>query len=80
MSSDRILIIRGSGSGTTNPLLNLINNQPDTYQIYLYEKYPHEAKYQYLINKREKVGLNHYDDLKVFMENSNDTQDVYKNI
>ena len=25
----RILIIRGSGSGKTNALLNLINNQPD---------------------------------------------------
>ena len=25
----RILIIGGSGSGETNPLLNLINNQPD---------------------------------------------------
>ena len=31
ISSDRILIIRGSGSGITNALLNLINNQPDTY-------------------------------------------------
>ena len=24
--------------------------------------------YQYLINKREKVGLNHYDDPKAFIE------------
>ena len=28
----------------------------------------------------QKVGLNHYDDLKAFMEYSNDMQDVYKNI
>ena len=32
----RILIIGGSGSGKTNTLLNLINNQPDIDKIYLY--------------------------------------------
>ena len=76
----RILIIGGSGSGKTNALLNLINNQPDIDKIYLYAKDPYEAKYQYLINKREKVGLDHFDDSKTFMEYSNDMQDVYKNI
>ena len=34
----RILILGGSGSGKTNPLLNLINNQPDIDRIYLYAK------------------------------------------
>ena len=34
----RILIIGGSGSRKINALLNLKNNQPDIYQIYLYEK------------------------------------------
>ena len=76
----RILIIGGSGSAKTNVLLNLINNQPDIDKIYLYAKDPYEAKYQYLINKREKVGLKHYDDPKAFIEYSNDMQDVYKNI
>ena len=33
-----ILIIGGSGSGKTNALLNLINNQPDIDKIYLYAK------------------------------------------
>ena len=37
-------------------------------------------KYQYLINKREKVGLNHFNDPKAFMDYSNDMQDVHKNI
>ena len=60
--------------------MNLINNQPDIDNIYLCAKDPYEAKYQYLINKREKVGLNHYDDPKAFIEYSNDMQDVYKNI
>ena len=76
----RILIVGGSGSGKTNALLNLISNQPDIDKIYLYAKVPYEAKYQYLINKREKVGLDHFKDLKPFMEYSNDMQDVYKNI
>ena len=76
----RILIIGGSGSEKTNALLNLINNQPDINKIYLYAKDPYKAKYQYLINKREKVGLDHFNDPKAFMEYSNDMQHVYKNI
>ena len=76
----RILIIGGSGSGKTNVLLNLIENQPDIDKIYLYAKDPYEAKYQYLINKRESVGINHFNDPKAFIEYSNDMQDVYKNI
>ena len=76
----RILIVGGSGPGKTNALMNLINNQPDIDKIYLYAKDPYEEKYQYLINKREKVGLNHYDDPKAFIEYSNDMQDVCKNI
>ena len=76
----RILIIGGSGSGKTNLLLNLIENQPDIDKIYLYAKDPYEAKYQYLINKRESVGINHFNDPKAFIEYSNDMHDVYKNI
>ena len=34
----RILIIRGSGSGKTNTLVNLIKEQDDTDKIYLYAK------------------------------------------
>ena len=45
----RILIIRVSGSGKTNTLLNLINNQPNIDKIYLYAKDPYEDKYQLLI-------------------------------
>ena len=76
----RILIIGGSESGKTNALLNLINNQPDIDKIYLYAKDPYEAKYQFLINKRESIGLKHFNDPKAFLEYSNDMQDVYKNI
>ena len=78
--SYRILIIGGSGSGKTNLLLNLIENQPDIDKIYLYAKDLHESKYQYLINKRESVGINHFNDPKTFTDYSNDMHDVYKNI
>ena len=40
----RILIIGGSGSGRTNTLLILINNQLDIDKIYLYAKDPYEEK------------------------------------
>ena len=79
-----ILIVGGAGSGKTNALLNLINNQPDIDKIYLYAKDPYEVKYQYLIKKREKVGLNHYEvglnHHKAFIEYSNGIQEVYQNI
>ena len=40
------LIIGGSISGKTYPLLNLINHHPDIDKISLYVKDPYEAKYQ----------------------------------
>ena len=76
----RILITGGSGSGKTNALLNLINNQPGIDKIYLYAKEPYEVKYQFLINKRESTGLKHFSDPKTFIEYSKDMQDVHKNI
>ena len=46
----------------------------------MYAKDAYEGKYQYLINKRESVGINHFNDLKAFIEYSNDMHDVWKNI
>ena len=60
----RILIVGGSGSGKTNALLNLINNQPVLIK---------------LINKRKKVGIDHFNNPKAFMDYSNIMQGVYKN-
>ena len=64
-----------SGWGKTNSLLNLINHENDNDdnvidKTYLYVKDPYKAKYQYSINKPEKVDLNHYDDPKAFPEYS----------
>ena len=58
----------------------MISNQSDIDKIYLYVKDIYEAKYQYLIKKHEKVGLDLFDDPKAFMEYSNDMQNVYINI
>ena len=57
--------------------MNLIE---DIDKIYLFAKDPYEAKYQYLINKRESVGTYNFNSPKAFIEYSNDMHDVYINI
>ena len=76
----RILIIRGSGSGKTNTLLNSINEQKDIDKIYLYAKNLSEPKYEYLNKNRKNAGIKHLNDSKPFIEFSNTMDDVYKNI
>ena len=46
----------------------------------MYAKDPYEDKYQFLINKRESVGLKNFNDPEAFIEYSNDMHDVYKKI
>ena len=46
----------------------------------MYAKDLFEPKYQYLINKKKWVGINHFNDPKAFIEYSNDMHNVYKNI
>ena len=75
----RILIIGGSGSGKTNTLLNLINEQNDI-DIYLYARDLNKPKYKILITKREDVGIKHLNDLNAFIECSNTMDDIYDNI
>ena len=60
-------------------IIEFNKNQPDIDKTY-YAKDSSESKYQYLVNKLEKVNLKHCDDPKVFFGYSNDVQDVYKNI
>ena len=73
----RMLIIGPSGSGKTNTLLHLINNLHPIDKIYLYAKDIREAKYEYLINKREQAGIN---DPHAFIEYSDDMNDVLDDI
>ena len=72
----RILITGGSGSGKTNTLLNLINEQKDIDKIYLYAKDWSE----YLIKNRENAVIKNLNDSKTFIECSNTMNDVYENI
>ena len=76
----RILITGGSGSGKTNVLINLINEQHDIDKIYLYAKDLSEPKYEYLIKKREDAGIKHLNNPNAFIECSNTMDDVYENI
>ena len=76
----KIWITGGSGSGKTNSLFDLISHQPDIDNIYLYANDPHEVKYQLLISKQERTGLNYLNDSKAFIEYWNDMDDIYKNI
>ena len=78
--SYRILIIGGSGSGKTNELINLINEQKDIDKIYLYAKDLSEPKYEYFIKKSEDVGIKHVNNSNAFIECSNNKDDVYMRI
>ena len=72
----RMLIIGPSGSSKTNTLLHLINYLHPIDKIYLYAKDLHEPKYEYLINKREQVGIKNLIDPHAFIEYSDDMKDV----
>ena len=76
----RMLIIDGSGSGKTNTLLNLINEQKDVDKIYLYAKDLSEPQNEYLIKNRENAGIKHVNDSNAFIECSNTIDDVFKSI
>ena len=48
--------------------------------MYLYAKGLSEPKYEFLIKKREDVGINHLNDSNAFIECSNTMYDVYEDI
>ena len=50
------------------------------HKIYLYAKELNEPKYQYLIKKREDVGMKYLKDPKTFIEYSQHMDDFYNNI
>ena len=73
------MIIGGSGSGKTNTLLNLINEQNDIDKIYLYGRDLNERKYKILIKKRKDAGIKNLSDSNAFIECSITMDDVYEN-
>ena len=76
----RIIIIGGSGSGKTNALINVINEQNNIDKIYLYARDLNEPKYEYLIKKRDDEGIKHLNNPNAFIECSNTIDDIYENI
>ena len=56
-----------------------MSHRPDVDKLYLYANDPYEAKYQFLINKRDITALKNLNDSKVFIEYSNDIDYIYKN-
>ena len=75
------MIAGGSGSGKTNALINLINEQSDDIEkIYLYARDLSKPKYEYLPKKREDVGIKHLNNPNEFIGCSNTMVDVYENI
>ena len=79
----RIIIIGGSGSGKTNALINLINEQDyhDVIdKICLYARDLSEPKYEYLIKKGEDTKIKHANNLNAFVVCSNKMDNVYEDI
>ena len=74
------MIIGGSRSGRTNALPNLIKEQDDIDNIYLYAKDLSEPKYEFLIKKREDAGTKHLNDPEAFIKCSNKMDNVYEDI
>ena len=77
-----MLIIAPFGSGKTNALLSLIqqDNNNIINKIYFSAKDLSEPKYQFLVKKREDAGIKNLNDSSAFIEYSNTMDDVYKNI
>ena len=76
----RILIIGGLGSGKAKASINLINEQNDIDEMYVYARDLSEPKYEYLIKKCEDVGIKHLNNPNAFIECTNTMDEVYDNI
>ena len=63
----------------TNALLQLINCNSNTDNIYLYANNPYEEKYQLLINKCKGVGWEKLCNFKAFTELPYDMGDIFEN-
>ena len=64
----------------TNSFLNLINEQGDIDNTYLYAKYLSKPRYKFLIKKSEDAGIKGLNDSNAFIKCSNTMDDVYEDI
>ena len=71
------MIIGGSGSGKTNTLLDLINEQDDKICVCKRFKW---TKVWIFDQKAQRAGIKHLNDSNAFIECSNMMSDVYENI
>ena len=76
----RILIIGGLGYGKAKASINLINEQNDIDEMYVYARDLSEPKYEYLIKKRKDVGIKHLNNPNAFIECTNTMDEVYDSI
>ena len=60
--------------------LNLIKEQGDLDKVYFCAKDLTKPEYEFLIKKREDVGIKHFNDPNTFIECLNTMDDVYENI
>ena len=65
------MITGGSGSGNTKALINLMNEQNNIDKICLHARDLSEPKYEYLIEKREDIGIKNVNNPNSFIECSN---------
>ena len=75
-----ILIIGGFGSGKTNALFNLIQDQDEIDKVYLYSNDLSKPQYEFLIKKCKDGRTKRFSDPNVFIECSNTMNDVDENI
>ena len=61
-------------------MIHLINKQNDIDKIYLNARDLSKPKCEYLIEKREYVGIKYLNNPNAFVECSNTMDDVYENI
>ena len=61
-------MIGGSELGNRNALPNLVTYQLDINEMFMNAKDPYHPKYQFLINKHEKVDLKNCKDPEAFIE------------
>ena len=75
-----MLIILGSESGKTNTLLNTDKYQRPEKLKNLYIKDPFKSKYQFLINRKEKLRIPELENSNVFVDNLQTIDDVYESL